>query len=469
MSASLFSAAMSDELHAQASAHLLREDGQEDLCFALWRPSQGAKRFTALLRTLIMPEEGEREVHGNASFQPAFLERAITLAQSTDCGLALLHSHPLGGGWQGMSKDDAETESGRAAAVLAATGLPFLGLTLAGRDEAWSARFWKRVAPRTYERRDCASVRVVGDRLRVTYNDAILPPPAENEHQVRTVSAWGEAAHSHLVRLRVGLAGAGSVGGFIAESLARTGSMKVSVLDFDTVEKKNLDRLCFATRDDVGKKKAQLLADRLREIATAENFECVAIDAAVFEAEGWAAALDCDVIVSCVDRPWGRHAMNLIAYAHLIPVVDGGISLRVNRQKKLAAADWRAHVATPGRPCLQCLGQYDPAHVQMERTGQLDDPVYIAGLDPSHVLRAGQNVSAFSMACASQQLLQLLALVLAPLGQADPGAQIYHFVGHKLDRGLVASCNVDCLFPQLLGDGDRCAFDVTGVRYERME
>ena len=79
----------------------------------------------------------------------------------------------------------------------------------------------------------------------------------------------------------------------------------------------------------------------------------------------------------------------------------------------------------------------------MERLGHLDDPVYLAGLDPGHLLRPGQNVSAFSMACASLQLLQMLALVLAPLGQSNPGAQVYHFVGHKLEwtrrRGAVPS------------------------------
>ena len=179
--------------------------------------------------------------------------------------------------------------------------------------------------------------------------------------------------------------------------------------------------------------------------------------------------MDCDIVFSCVDRPWGRQALNLIAYAHLIPVVDGGIAVRTNRYGKLAAADWRAHVATPGRPCLECLGQYDAAHVQMERLGQLDDPVYLAGLDPARLVRAGQNVSAFSMACASLQLLQMLALVLVPLGQSNPGAQVYHFVGHKLDVDPTTRCRPECLFAKIVADGDRCPFVVTGVRCEKVE
>ena len=286
MSPESYSVALSEAVHAEACGHLRRSDGQEDLCFALWRPSRGAKRLTAVIRSLLMPEEGDRALHGNASFQPRFVERAIGAACAHHCGLALLHSHPGGRGWQGMSKDDIETEHGRAAAILAATGLPFVGLTLAGFDMAWSARFWPRTAPRTYERRDCASVRVVGDRLRVSYNDRLVPPPAANDEQTRTVSAWGEEEQAHLARLRVGLAGAGSVGGFVAESLVRTGVAAVTVIDFDTIQKKNLDRLSYATRNDLGRGKAERLAERLRESATAERFEANPVKAAVFEEEG---------------------------------------------------------------------------------------------------------------------------------------------------------------------------------------
>jgi len=62
-----YSVALSSSLHDQTTEHLLRSDQQEDLCFAIWHPSRGRDRITALLHTLILPDDGDRQVHGNAS------------------------------------------------------------------------------------------------------------------------------------------------------------------------------------------------------------------------------------------------------------------------------------------------------------------------------------------------------------------------------------------------------------------
>ena len=457
------SVAMTAGVDLQARGHLLRADRQEDICFGLWRKSKGQTRTTALLERLILPGKGDRNVHGNASFEPIFLERAMSEAAASGAGLALLHSHPLGQGCQGMSSDDIAAEQGNAGAVFGATGLPFAGLTLAG-DGVWSARLWERTAPRRYPVAWCASVRVVGDSLRATFMNKLAPVPKSTEQQIRTVSAWGDESQANLVRLRAGVIGAGSVGGMIAESLARTGFEEITLVDFDVVKKHNLDRLNYATTRDVGRFKVEVLAEFLSERATASRFRAVPIVAAVYEEEGYRAALDCDVLFSCVDRPWGRCVLNLIAYAHLIPVVDGGIRARTNRLGKLAAADWRAHTATVGRRCLQCLGQYDPGHVQMERDGMLDDPKYIEGLPKDHPLRSRENVFAFSMSCASLQTLQMLALVLAPLDQPNPGSQLYHFVGGILEEPIFGSCHTECLFPSFVALGDSCGISATGSR-----
>src|SRR5258708_2870019 len=115
----VFGVAMSEGVDAELRRHLVRADGQEDLCFALWSPSEGEHRTTALVHTVVLPEAGEREVHGNASFVSAYFERAVTLAASEGCGLAFLHSHP-GPGWQGMSLADVVAERDKMAGATAA-------------------------------------------------------------------------------------------------------------------------------------------------------------------------------------------------------------------------------------------------------------------------------------------------------------------------------------------------------------
>jgi len=463
MSRATHSTAMTGAIDTTAREHLLRRDGQEDICFALWFPSAGRSRTTALIHKLLLPLPGERNVHGNVSFNPAFLERALAEATACGAGAALLHSHPGGRRWQGMSHDDVNTEMGIAASVFGATSLPLVGLTLAG-DGAWSSRFWQRMAPRTYTRFDCATVRVISEELRASFYDRLAPPPGSNAQQTRTVAAWGQEAQKDLARLRVGLIGAGSVGGMVGEALARIGFEDVMVLDFDRVEEHNLDRLVYATRADIGRLKIEVMAEHLSARATAGSWQIEPVLGAVYEEEAFRAALDCDVLFSCVDRPWGRYILNLVAYAHLIPVFDGGISVRMNRLGKISAADWKALTAAPGRQCLQCAGQYDPGLVQMEREGFLDDQAYIQGLPKDHPLKSRENVFAFSMGCGNLQLLQMLAMALAPLDQPNPGTQLYHFVGNSMEEPTFGRCHPECQFPGLIAKGDNCGIDALATK-----
>jgi hypothetical protein len=106
------------------------------------------------------------------------------------------------------------------------------------------------------------------------------------------------------------------------------------------------------------------------------------------------------------------------------------------------------------RAPLDVSGQYDPGLVQTEREGLLDDPTYIAGLPKDHPLKTRENVFAFSTSCAGMQMLQMLALSLAPLGQPNPGAQLYHFVGNITELPAYGSCHSECQFPSLVALGD---------------
>ena len=463
-----FSSACTFDFHAQAASHLIRPDHQEDLCFAIWHPSEGRTRTTALLHHLVLPRAGERAVHGNASFSPEYFERALGEAVESQGGLAFLHSHPAPG-WQGMSSDDVRAEEGHAAPTKGATGLPLVGLTL-GTDGAWSARFWKKTRPKKYERRWCENVRVVGDPFGVTYTEQLRPAPRFKEELRRTISAWGNAAQAKLARLRVGIVGAGSVGTIVAETLARSGIQNITLIDFDTVENLNLDRLLHATTATAERKESKVssLAAGIRKGATADKFNVLEIDYSVAEEEGYRAALDCDVIFSCVDRPWARAVLNYIATAHLIPVIDGGILVEVTPRQTLLRADWKVHTVMPGRRCLECLEQYNPGLVQAEREGYLDDPQYIKNLPDDHPLKRNENVIAFSMNVASFEVLQMLSMVVAPMGLSDPGQQSYHFVPAIFDKPQFQVCQPTCLYPALVALGDHAGFVVTG-RHEIAE
>jgi molybdopterin/thiamine biosynthesis adenylyltransferase len=463
-----YGAALSHEVHQRALKHLLRHPGKEDLCFALWHPSTGQTRTTALIHQIILPQRGERIVRGSAAFRPRYFERALGLAMQEEAGLAFLHSH-LGPGWQGMSETDIAAELRLAPAVRAATGLPLVGMT-AGTDGAWSARFWPKVAPKRYERSWCESVRVVGEHgFLITFMSQMLPVPSFREELARTVSAWGPQAQAKLARLRIGIVGIGSVGSILAEALARMGVQHLKLIDFDLVESVNLDRHLHATRQDVGRFKSEVTARRLREIATAKEFIAEPISFGVTEESGYRSALDCDILFSCVDKPWPRAALNLIAYAHLVPVVDGGILARSKPDRALLSADWKAHIAVPGRRCLECLDQYDPSFVQMEREGFLDDARYIQSLGENHPLKRNENVFAFSLSLASLELQQMLSMVIAPLGVSNVGEFNYHFVTGRLDCQPTVVCKPSCLYGGFVAQGDHCGYAVTGRRRKAEE
>jgi hypothetical protein len=136
---------MTTTLGEPLTAHLARDDGQEDLTFAVYRVSTGASRTTALLVDLVLPEAGERLLHGNASFTSSYFLRAAGRAAEAGLGLALLHAHPGAAGWQDLSGDDAAAERGHAAQTWILTGRPLLGMTCATGDQSYSARFWPRV------------------------------------------------------------------------------------------------------------------------------------------------------------------------------------------------------------------------------------------------------------------------------------------------------------------------------------
>ncbi len=82
----------------------------------------------------------------------------------------------------------------------------------------------------------------------------------------RTEALLGTDGLQRLRSARVAVFGIGGVGGFAAEALARSGVGTLDLIDHDTVSVSNLNRQIIALRSTVGKKKVQVMAERIADI-----------------------------------------------------------------------------------------------------------------------------------------------------------------------------------------------------------
>ncbi|MBR4765884.1 MAG: tRNA threonylcarbamoyladenosine dehydratase [Clostridia bacterium] len=82
----------------------------------------------------------------------------------------------------------------------------------------------------------------------------------------RTQMLFGEAAMRKLESSRVAVFGAGGVGGYVIEALARSGIGALDIIDHDTVSESNTNRQILATDSSVGQYKADVAKQRVAAI-----------------------------------------------------------------------------------------------------------------------------------------------------------------------------------------------------------
>ena len=141
-----------------------------------------------------------------------------------------------------------------------------------------------------------------------------------NESFLRTEMIVGASALDKLRRSHVAVFGLGGVGSYAAECLARSGVGTLTLVDQDTVSVSNINRQLCALTSTVGQYKAEVVADRVRDInPDAVVYPiCATYDAAhreEFFTRRFDYILDCIDLVSC--------KLDLIQQAHLrgIPIL----------------------------------------------------------------------------------------------------------------------------------------------------
>jgi molybdopterin/thiamine biosynthesis adenylyltransferase len=285
--------------------------------------------------------------------------KKLKLAQKKKLTLGIVHNHSEGFCKFSHVDDDNETELIRTIQNRNGTEENLLSL-LFTPDGQWRARLWSsqdNVAD-AYERRS------IGNRFNIefkTKDDQLTPQFLE-----RQVLALGKGFNQQINQLRVVIVGCGGTGSAVAMLLARIGVGNIALIDKDSVEESNLNRLHGARRADIQKPKVEVLARSIREIDLGTN---------VITYTSWVSDQRCrdtlksaHVIFGCTDDHSGRIVLNRFAYAYQIPVIDMGLAVELSKSEppEVQAMDGRVTVLTPGESCLLCRGVINPRRASEE-------------------------------------------------------------------------------------------------------
>ncbi len=137
----------------------------------------------------------------------------------------------------------------------------------------------------------------------------------------RSIALYGEEKIEKLKKSHVAIFGAGGVGSYAIEALARAGISEITIVDSDSYSKTNINRQLYATIDSVGKKKVNVAKSRILSI----NPDCKvnAIDKFILEEN----AMDIDFssfsyVIDAIDTISGKIGVILECKKHDVPVIS---------------------------------------------------------------------------------------------------------------------------------------------------
>lgn len=134
----------------------------------------------------------------------------------------------------------------------------------------------------------------------------------------------GKSGMEKLRQAHVFITGCGALGSLTAMYLAGAGIGKISIADFDTIDISNLQRQLFYATTDVGKSKAETLAEKL--ISLNPDCEIKYIKKMMTPSSAKIAYADCSFIIDATDNPSSKFMTDSVCHELEIPYCIGGVA-----------------------------------------------------------------------------------------------------------------------------------------------
>jgi molybdopterin/thiamine biosynthesis adenylyltransferase len=336
-----------------------------------------------------------------AELNPAFVAHAAKRAQLGSLSLVFVHSHPGSKSPQFSAVDD-EGEQRLSA---------FLAHRCPGRTHA--AVVISRGGMRARRLGGADEIRVIalGPNREVLF-DPNNAAAINSEIFDRQVRAFGAAGQRNLESLRVAVVGLGGTGSIIAQELVHLGVRRFILIDADTLESTNLNRIANATPSDLGSPKVEIAERYIKSVAASADVISMKDD--IIYVKVAKRLLDADIIFGCTDSHGSRAVLQQISYQYFIPCIDMGTTI-VAADGHITYIYGRVQLLSPGLGCFNCSGLLNPNEVRRDMMTAFErqaDPYLQGAREPAPA------VMSINGTVASLAVTMLLSVVCGIPGKA---------------------------------------------------
>jgi molybdopterin-synthase adenylyltransferase len=325
-----------------------------------------------LVRQVVqIPEEAYQIKKGDElRIDPVFLSKIIKTARADKLSVFMTHTHPYAI-WPKFSYVDDAGEQELIPTLQSRIPDVVHGALVLG-DVGFSARLYR---PGSFVPESIEKIVLNGAYIQTLSKEdkEYVPEPMYD----RNVRAFG-AGQGVLNKLKVSIVGLGGIGSIVAQQLAHLGVGNLNLIDFDTLETTNLNRVVGSTPKDVGKPKVEVAECYIRSINDKINIKNT--NGSILKEATARTLLDSDFVFSCTDSHGSRYILNQLAYQYLIPVIDTGVRIDAENSTIKAMAG-RVQMLASGLPCLMCGNLLNPEQVRRDflTTAQRQADPYIVG------------------------------------------------------------------------------------------
>lgn len=390
--------------HQALKAHLICGDGKEAAAILLCKATTGERRRLLVSEVIIVPHDAcPVRTPVRIVWPGDYIETAIDRAESDDLHVILIHSHP--GGWLDFSEVDDASDDVTMPALLAACGSQH-GSAIMTPNGVIRARLYDG----EMKVRPIDLVTVGGDDIQYWWNSAIA-----DAQLAPWPLAFTSGMRDQFERFNIAIVGVSGTGSLTAEQLARMGA-KVTLVDFDRIEHKNLNRIVNTTIADADANR--LKVDMFTEAVGLYRGPNIATAIAenINSREAILAVSQCDVIFSCVDTHEARQIVDLIAAAFLIPLFDVGVVIPTRKvgSDGLAIADvcGRIDYVQPGGSTLAVRRVFTPESLRAEWLRKANPDVFREEQEAGYIKGLAEqapSVISLNMRASSAVVMEFIA------------------------------------------------------------